>query len=1293
MNKPIILASSLLILNFPSVALQTSSTSVSQAAVETSSCEIKAENGDSEEYSSKQLQTLASRITVKVIGDNNGGSGTLLAKQGNTYLVLTNSHVVRGVNSISLQTSDGKSYPAQIVTKTNFEKFDLALLQFQSNQNYCLPKEIAQSVPNTETPVLAAGYSSQKGQIVFRTGIVQQIASRPLKEGYSIGYTSEIEQGMSGGAILNSLGQLIGINGRSAYPILNTGYVYPDGSRPTQEEIKKMRSVSWGIPVSTVLAQVNTEILIAYSLPVSKDHDRLTQIQLTGWLGELEQKAKQITVRIDSSSNANGSGIIIAKDGDTYTVLTASHVVCEREDATKSCGNYNYQILAPDGKQYPVEKSTIKTEEGLDLAIVKFTASKQTYQVATLANYNPNNYDYMFTAGYPNLRNNSPWRFTMGQIFDKERGIIEATQSDLPSDSSGSLQSTSSLTKGYELVYTSITYGGMSGGPVLDSQGRVIGIHGSAEADIAYDEKTDDCGVASKSECQSQIGYSLGVPVSTFLGLATRFGVQAQKVENIKPPELDFSQLYSIQKVVLSADVSKGNTTASQWLERGNQLWRLGRYEEAVTAFDAAIKLKPSFVYLAYYGKGLALDDQRKYQEAQAALEAAVRYNPNFVIAWLYQSSVYRRSNQLDKALVAINKAIQLQPKKSTLYNSKSGVLMLLKRYKEAETAINEAIRLHPRAAFFNTRGHISSEQKKWELALSDFNNALAINPQYTYAYNNRGNIYKEQKKWELALSDFNNVIAINPQYADAYVNRGNLYKKLQKWDLALSDYNKALTINFLHAGAFFNRGILYHDQKKWDLALSDYNRAIAINPQYSFAYNNRGNLYKEQKKWDLALSDYNNAIAINPQYVKAYNNRGVLYANQKKWDLALSDYNNAITINPQYSDAYINRGILYYEQKKWDLALSDFNKAIAINPTDANAYNNRGILYSNQKKWDLALSDFNKAIAINPTDANAYNNRGVLYVDQKKWNLALSDYNKAIAINPKYDSAHNNRGFLYYKLQKWDLSEADYSKAIEMNSQYTLAYNNRVNLYHEQKKWDLALSDYNKLIAINPQDTNAYNNRGNLYADQKKWDLALSNYNKAIAINPTHADAYNNRGFLYYKLQKWDLSEADYSKAIEINPQYTLAYNNRGNLYADQKKWNLALSDYNKAIAINPTHADAYNNRGFLYYKLQKWDLSEADYSKAIKINHQFALAYNNRGLLYHKLQKWDLALADFNQAIKINHQFALAYNNRGLLYNERGDKQRAVQDLQQGAQLFYGQGKSAAYEQTINILKKLQR
>jgi hypothetical protein len=66
----------------------------------------------------------------------------------------------------------------------------------------------------------------------------------------------------------------------------------------------------------------------------------------------------------------------------------------------------------------------IKIEDGVDLAVVKFTSS-ENYPIATLVDY-------------PKLgENRSPWRFTLGQIFGKEQGLLETGSSDFKSSGSG----------------------------------------------------------------------------------------------------------------------------------------------------------------------------------------------------------------------------------------------------------------------------------------------------------------------------------------------------------------------------------------------------------------------------------------------------------------------------------------------------------------------------------------------------------------------------------------------------------------------------------------------------------------------------------------------------------------------------------------------------------------------------------------------------------------------------------------------------------------------------------------
>ena len=365
MKHQIAIISCLLLLPYPVSAIETQTKTTKLLTQSSQTCKLQPADPENGIYSDSQLQTIAKQITVRVRDKERGASGTIFARKGNSYLVVTNSHVVRRINNINIITADGQKYAAKILPNTNFDKFDLAIVEFTSNQKYCLPSEIADRIAsfdiNLETPVMSAGYAVSEDKLVLTTGKIQQIISQPsLKDGYEIGYTSDIQPGMSGGAIISNTGNLIGINGISSYPLSNSAYIYTNGKRPTNTEIQEFRKLSWGIPIKTVLGQVRPETLTAYNLPIPDIKQTIAEVPLTGWLGELEAKAQQITVRIDSSSGSNGSGVIIAKEGDIYTVLTAAHVVCKPPDKPGKCEPNTYKILTVDGKQYPVEPSTIK---------------------------------------------------------------------------------------------------------------------------------------------------------------------------------------------------------------------------------------------------------------------------------------------------------------------------------------------------------------------------------------------------------------------------------------------------------------------------------------------------------------------------------------------------------------------------------------------------------------------------------------------------------------------------------------------------------------------------------------------------------------------------------------------------------------------------------------------------------------------------------------------------------------------------------------------------------------------
>jgi serine protease Do len=166
---------------------------------------------------------------------------------------------------------------------------------------------------------------------------------------------------------------------------------------------------------------------------------------------EVNLRVKQIIVRIDGASV--GSGSLIERTNDSYTVLTNWHVM-------KNQGEYVVSTI--DGRQHQVDPKSIRQIGKLDLAIAKFT-SNQNYQVAELGNSaNLNEGQSVYFAGYPGeLRpeDNRYYRFFSASLV----GILPK-----------------STNNGYSLVYNGEAFPGMSGGPVFNQDGLMIGIHGEA---------------------------------------------------------------------------------------------------------------------------------------------------------------------------------------------------------------------------------------------------------------------------------------------------------------------------------------------------------------------------------------------------------------------------------------------------------------------------------------------------------------------------------------------------------------------------------------------------------------------------------------------------------------------------------------------------------------------------------------------------------------------------------------------------------------------------------------------
>jgi len=456
---------------------------------------------------------------------------------------------------------------------------------------------------------------------------------------------------------------------------------------------------------------------------------------------EIAQIAEPVTVQINRTDDRGGTGFIIAKQGTTYTVLTANHVVADTK--------VTYTIRSHTGKNYPVTslKRLQKSENEPDLAVVTFN-STDSYPVVTLGDSEQATVaTEIFVSGYPGIPESR--NYQKERNFEFVPGFVTSRISSHP--------------QGYNLRYNAVTKGGMSGGAVFDTEGRVVGIHGDGDRD--YDRVTDRDRKVITGLAITKTGFNSAIPINTFLAKLSEAG--------------------------LNRSALLVNTS---------------------TAANAPLKLNNPQDAKTYYVRGLSRFDKGDLSGAVADFNQAIQTQSDYSEAYFYRALAYFDLKQMPKSIADYSKAIALNAGYVDAYYNRGLVLSVMGDKPGAIADYTQVIRLDRNfAAAYNNRGLALSDLGDQKGAIDDFNQALQINPGRANTYFNRGLALFRINNDRSALADYTQAIQLNPSYAKAYANRGITLARMRDTKGAIADLQQA-------ARLFRAQGMNADAQKALDL-------------------------------------------------------------------------------------------------------------------------------------------------------------------------------------------------------------------------------------------------------------------------------------------------------------------------------------------------------------------------------------------------------------------------------------------------------------------------------------------
>ncbi len=321
---------------------------------------------------------------------------------------------------------------------------------------------------------------------------------------------------------------------------------------------------------------------------------------------------------------------------------------------------------------------------------------------------------------------------------------------------------------------------GEGGGPLLSDDGALLGI------------------LSGKSAPQQQISYALALAeVQVFLAETRPQSRPADAPEYLRRAAL-FVKARDCARALADLDeaVRLDPRLAAAHAERGRVLHLQGADDRALAACDEAVRLNARLP-AARAARAEILCGRGEWARARADCDEALRFDRGCARAFAVRGLARLLGGDAAGAVADCDEAVWLDRRlpDALLYRGRAHAR--LGTHDRAIADFSQALRLDPHLA----EAHVRRGDSHWargdvRAALEDYTQARALDPRDPAAVCGCARAEVARGEHDQALADFNAALRLDPRHAPAYRGRGA--ERLRRGDLdrAFADYRQALTLD-----------------------------------------------------------------------------------------------------------------------------------------------------------------------------------------------------------------------------------------------------------------------------------------------------------------------------------------------------------------------------------------------------------------------------------------------------------------------------------------------------------------